>query len=263
MKGPPALPRRDLPVEGELVIDLMGDLHVGAAGCDERRILADLAETAADPRRYLVLNGDLLNNDTKAAKHGGVYEATKNPDAALDWLEAALEPVRDRILALVGGNHDHRTFNQSGIDPVRQLASRLKIADRYLPHGGFVWTRHGRARGTRARDGAPRGIEYTGFVSHGTGNGPSSTSAERICRSFHADWYGLSHTHAPLTTAEIYYQLYPQTGTVVAHTKRVAVSGAYLDYEGYALERRYVPRPHGRTSVALADGEKKVAIWLP
>lgn len=264
LQMPPALPRAELPVDGELVIDLMGDLHVGSPACDEARIAADVAETAADPRRYLVLNGDLLNNDLKASKHGGVYEAARSPDAALDWLEELLgDTVRGRILAIVGGNHDHRTTHQTGIDPIRQLAARLKLADKYLPHGGFVTTCHGTHKASRHRSGAPRGIEYTGFVSHGTGNGPSSVSAERVCRVFHADWYGLGHTHTPLATGELYYMRCPQTGTVVPHTKRVAVSGAYLGYEGYALERRYVPRPPGRASLALADGRKAVRVWLP
>lgn len=263
MAGPPLLPRVDLPVAGTLTIDLYGDLHVGSPAFDQARFLADLAGTIADPSHYLVLNGDLLDLSNKHQKHGGVYEQHLAPDAALDRLVEWLTPARDKILAITSGNHDNYAFAAVGIDPIAQLAARLGLADRYLRHGGFLWTRHGRAEGSNDRAGRPRGIEYVGFLSHGTGSGPSSTAAERVARSFHADWYALAHTHTPLATGELYYQVYPQTGTVVAHTKRVAVSGSYLDYAGYALEKRLVPRPTGKGAVRLADGQKRVEICLP
>lgn len=263
MSGPPVLPRRDLDLSGDLVIDLYGDLHVGSPAFDEARFLADLAETARDPRRYCLFNGDLLDLSHKHQKHSGVYEALYAPETALDKLEEWLGTVRDKILVLTSGNHDGYGFAQVGIDPTRQLASRLKLADRYMRHGGFVRTAHGRKLDSSHRKGGAIPVEYCGFVNHGTGLGPSSVSAERVARSFHADWYALAHTHNPMQLAETYYQVYPQTGTVVEHTKRVVVSGSYLKYEGYALEKRLVPRPNGRASLTLADGRKKVLVCLP
>lgn len=263
MSGPPLLPRVDLPVAGDLTIDCYGDLHVGSPAFDQAAFLADLAVTAADPNRYLVLNGDLLDLSNKHQKHGGVYEAYMAPELALDKLEEWLTPVSKKILAITSGNHDGYAFASVGIDPVRQLAARLRVADRYMRHGGFLWTRHGESATGRDRHGAKRGIEYVGFIAHGTGNGPSSTSAERVARSFHADYYVLGHTHVALQTAETYWQVYPQTGTVVEHTKRVVVAPSYLKYAGYALEKRLVPRPTGRAALTLADGRKRVSVCLP
>lgn len=263
--GPPLLPRVEVNITGTLRLDMMGDLHVGHPACDLARISQDLKAIEADPARYLMLNGDLINLDTKLQKHDGIFRAKMSGDDALDWLENALEPLADmgKIIAITGGNHDHRGSSQVGIDPIKQLAARLRIAGAYLPHGGFVWTRHGTAIRSHSRSGEPRGIEYIGFLSHGTGNAPTSASAERVTRTFQADWYGLGHTHTPLSTAEISYSVYPQTGTVVARTKRVGVGGSYLNYADYALEKRMVPRPIGMTSFLLADGEKSVQVLLP
>jgi hypothetical protein len=260
---PPKLPRRDLDLDGPLVIDLYGDLHLGSPAFDQARFLADLAETVAAPNRYLVLNGDLLDMSGKHQKHGGVFEQTMDPNKALDLLEEWLTPARDKILVITSGNHDDRGYAQAGLDPLAQLAARLKVGDRYLRNGGWVITRHGTNAEARHRKGGRIPVEYWGFVSHGTGMGPSSTSAERVCRSYHADWYALGHTHTPLTGAEDYFEPYPQTGSIVKHTKRWVVSGGYLDYAGYALEKRLVPRPIGRASVTLADGRKRVSVCLP
>lgn len=262
MQGPPVLPRVDLDHSGPLEIDIYGDLHVGSPAFDEARFLEDLKETRHGGR-HLVLNGDLFDMSGKHQKHGGIYEAKLSPEDCIDRLEGWLAPVADKILAVTSGNHDGWGFAAVGIDPVRQLVARLRVADRYMRHGGFLWTRHGRAQGTADRHGKPRGIEYIGFIAHGTGNSASSVSAERVARSFHADYYILGHTHAPLSTSETYYSVYPQNGSVVEHTKRIVVAPSYLSYAGYALEKRLIPRPIGKATVSLADGRKRVDVWLP
>lgn len=263
-QGPPCLPKRELPVTGPLVIDVYSDIHVGARGFLESRFLRDLDETLREGR-YAVLNGDLFNAAMRDHKHGGVYEEVKNVEESLDFLDTALAPLvdADRILAITGGNHDGYVWSRAGIDPVRQLAARLRIADRYMQHGGWLWTAHGRAKASGTRLGEPRPIEYKGFVYHGTGNGASSTAVERVAATFEADYYLSGHTHAPLATVGERWNVYPQNGAIRVQPWTAAVGGSYLGYGGYALEKTLKPRPNGKLTLTLHDGEKRVDVRLP
>lgn len=263
-QGPPALPRLHLPVSGTLTIDVYSDIHVGARGFLEAKFLKDIEETRVKGR-YAVFNGDLFNAAMRDAKHGGVYEEVKNLDESIDFLDKLLEPLAqdDRILAITGGNHDGYAWNRAGIDPVRQLASRLHLAHRYMPHGGWVTTQHGVARRTGTRDGQPRPIEYKGFFYHGTGNGASSASVEKIAAKFGADYYASGHTHAPLVVTGERWDVYPQTDTVRVSPWVAGVGGSYLRYGGYALEKTLTPRGNGKLTIMLADGTKDVDMRLP
>lgn len=261
--GPPRVPRRDLPVEGTLTIDVYADVHVGARGFLEKRFLKDLKESLTNEGRYVVLNGDLFNSEMRDAKHGGIYEEVKTLDECLDWWQEALEGHQDKLLAVIGGNHDRRAWDRAGIDPVRQLVSRLRIADRYMKDGGYVSTSHGVAADSRQRDGSPRPLVYRGFYSHGTGSTPNSTNAQRVTDGFDADYYALGHTHTPLVTSGLRFKLNPQTDTVCESRWVLGVGGSYLEYDGYALERRYRPRPNGRLSFHLDGRERHVGITCP
>lgn len=263
-QGPPCLPKLTLPVSGTLTIDVYADIHVGAKGFLETKFLHDIAATL-DQGHYAVFNGDLFNAAMRDAKHGGVYEEVKTLDEAIDFLDDALGPLAraGRILAITGGNHDGYAWNRAGIDPVRQLAARLRIADRYMQHGGWLWTAHGRAERSASRTGEPRPIEYRGWLSHGTGNSAASASVEKIAASFEADYYAFGHTHVPLILTGERWGVYPQTGTVIRQPYMMGVGGSYLQYGGYALEKTLKPRPNGKLTIMLADGVKDVDMRLP
>lgn len=251
-------------VQGPLTVSVFGDLHLGSPHCDQALFEQHLAEVLADPAHLAVFVGDLFQVDTKREKHAGVYEQTLTLDGAIDVLETLLTPLAaaKQIGAVLRGNHDERAYHQVGIDPVAQLCARLRIADRYARDGCFLRTRHGRATYSRASNGQPRPIEYTGFLSHGTGNGAGSLSAERIITGFVADWYGLGHTHAPLATVPRRHSLHLPTHTVQEQEMRVLVTGSYQRYSDYALARRLVPRGLGRVRLILADGVKGMEVRL-
>lgn len=254
------VPRAELPVSGTLTIDCYSDLHVGSFLCDTDLLEKHLKATAADPSRYLVLNGDLFNSEVKSAKHGGVYQDKLNLDESLDYLEKLLLPLAPKILAITGGNHDARAFNSAGIDPVKQLAARLRVGDRYMRAGGYLATRHGEATGSRDRFGKPRPIEYAGFIHHGTGIS-ATLAAMRLAALVHkADYHTFGHTHQIVDFPLEWWELYPQTQTVVRRTATVGVSGSYLRYGGYVAEQAMRPTRLGHISYHLRDGEKRVDI---
>ena len=56
----------------------LSDLHVGDASFDRECFLRYIRYVEAEPNRYILLNGDILNNATKSSV-SDIYEETMNP----------------------------------------------------------------------------------------------------------------------------------------------------------------------------------------
>ena len=91
-----------------------------------------MAEVLAQENRYIIVNGDIINN---AVRHGvsDIYTEVLNPNQQIDATVALLEPVKDRVLVITEGNHENRTYKQDGLLIMYQVAQRLGIADTYSP----------------------------------------------------------------------------------------------------------------------------------
>lgn len=253
------LPRYDAATEGDLTIAIFADLHVGSATFEKALFERHVREVADDPAQIAVLAGDLFQADLKGTKHGGVYAATMTLDQAIDYVEQALTPIRGKIAAICSGNHDLRVWNAVGIDPTAQVASRLKLADRYSRHGAIVHTRHGRATNSNHRHGGARPLDYFGQISHGTGNTANLSTYERIGMIVEGcDWYASGHTHTPSSSADLVYVIDRQHARVVDRDRRYLVTGTYQGRDDYANERRMKPRPLGRVKLWLCGSERRM-----
>ena len=62
----------------ELRLHGISDVHLGSFDCDEEMFLAYLKEIEKDPAARVILNGDLLQYDTKGSK-GDVYRQKYPP----------------------------------------------------------------------------------------------------------------------------------------------------------------------------------------
>lgn len=113
----------------------VADVHIGAADADVDGFERFLRKIEREPDDYLVLCGDLLNNGIRSSVSD--YE-TLPPAAQVDKAVELLEPVADRILGCVGGNHERRSVKAVDLDPMFQVMTLIRKPELYRPNLAFV-----------------------------------------------------------------------------------------------------------------------------
>ena len=83
-----------------------------------------------DPDSYIVLCGDVISNGVKDSLTN-VYEEAIPPSAQIDKAVELLEPVKDRILGAVGGNHEARSRKAVDLDPMYAIMLMLGKGELY------------------------------------------------------------------------------------------------------------------------------------
>lgn len=78
-----------------------------------------------------------MNNGTKDSVTN-VYEEVMPPHAQVDKCVELLEPVKERILGCVGGNHELRSVKAVDLDPCYQILTLLRKPELYRQNMAFV-----------------------------------------------------------------------------------------------------------------------------
>lgn len=130
----------------ELELYVLGDLHIEDKLCDKKQFNKWLKEVMEKENRYVILNGDLIDNATKTSI-GDTYEASLTPHEALNLLTELLEPIKDRILVISEGNHENRTYKNDGIRLMELVADKLGIKDSYAPSASCLFVSFGKNKG--------------------------------------------------------------------------------------------------------------------
>lgn len=205
----------------------IADVHIGAKECDLAGFKRHMARIAGDPDSYIVLVGDMLNNGLKDSLTN-VYEEVLPPHAQIEKCAELLEPVKDRILGAVGGNHEARTKRAVDLDPMYAVMCILGKQELYRQNMAFI--RVCLTRG-RTKD------NHTLLLIHG--------KSERAKRNFAYSLEGVDavisgHTHNGIVEkpARIVFT----GGNRVVIKPLVSVTAtSWLDYGGYAAAAMYRP----------------------
>ena len=96
------------PERPDLDIIPVSDVHLGASEHMWQAWEDFRKQVLESPNTYLVLGGDLINNATRSSV-SNVFEETIRPRDQKRMMTAMLEPLRDRILCAVTGNHERRS----------------------------------------------------------------------------------------------------------------------------------------------------------
>lgn len=114
----------------------ISDLHYGNKNVNMDYVDELLEFVADNDNVFCFLSGDLIDNWVKLAPSGGIYEQTLPPEYQREVMNRKLAPIKDKILAIVSGNHEQRSERQGDENPSKMMAKELDCT--YLGFGGRI-----------------------------------------------------------------------------------------------------------------------------
>ena len=116
---------------------IISDVHIGAHGFQKKAFLKYIAEIESDPLAAVVVLGDLIDNATQGSK-GCVFSQRMMPQKQIETVIEMLYPIHDKIIFWCDGNHEERTFRQTGSDPGYTMCLGLNCIEKYNYVHGFI-----------------------------------------------------------------------------------------------------------------------------
>ena len=217
----------------EITVYLASDLHVGSASFNEKKWVG-FEKLLSDPASYVIFAGDQMEMATRSSK-SDVYTQTMRPHEQKVWWKDHLLPYKDKIIAIVDGNHEfNRASKDADMYPLYDIAFALGIEDRYRSECAFVDIGVGKKPGTQ-RDLRWR---YVGYVVHKAQNLANYGTADTIDG---IDFFISGHTHKAMDKplGKLVYD--PRNKKITERSVENLVCGSFLTYDGYAARNAYRP----------------------
>jgi len=246
----------------------LGDVHLGAKGCDERAFDAKVMEIAKDKRALTLLMGDMCDCITPGDKRWDdravadwCYEPWARSNIAIaqrDRLVNSLQHIpRERILGIISGNHEATIRRYHSLDITLDIARTLGI--KYLGEEAFVHL-------TFEWKGCAR--TFVIFATHGSGGGRKvggkANKMTDIAAFVDADITCMGHHHDRLGVRTVRLGL--DKNANFTHTEQVHVlTGSYLKtYQvgspSYAARELYPPTAIGSPTVLIRPQDRHLEV---
>jgi len=242
---------RDLPY---LTLYPIADVHWGAAECMEDEFKRYIQRIKDDPTAAVILAGDLINNGIKSSVTN-VYREKYPPDVQKDMMIELLEPIKDKIVAGVSGNHEYRTVKESCQDVSKDIFAALQLKSVYAPDAVFIKISLGQKPNKKP-------ATYMIYLSHGSGGG--SLLGSGISRQ---DGYQLAiegvdisisgHTHKPAKVPSARLIFDPRNNNIIRSNTLIFVCTAWLDYGGYPVRGQMKPTAFYPDTITLYGDRKE------
>lgn len=241
-----------------VILYTFSDWHIGDRECDMGAIKNMIETVRTVPNAYVILNGDLMNNATKASVSDS-YAEKYSPQEALNLLTDLLRPIKDKILFITSGNHEDRTMKGDGIDLMYCLGVNLDIMDKYCREGGVLFIKFGKGYGRTGKSNYRRPYIYSLYITHGSGGGRKEggkvNRLSSLSEIVDTDIYIHSHTHLPVIMKENFFRVIPSSTSVTEVTKLYVMTSAALKYGGYGQKGCFRPSATDNPVITLTkDG---------
>lgn len=249
----------------DITVIPVSDVHLGAEECMEIEFRKFVQHVQYTPNVFITLGGDLIDNGTRNSVTD-VFRATMRPHEQKREMANILEPIRDRILCFVPGNHEARSRKDADDDPVYDIAAKLDLEHLYRDSIAFMAIEMGIPINENGTENAGRLRPlYTVVVTHGAGGGMltggSVNRTERFGQTItNFDVLITGHTHKPYIT--YIKKLVPDLRKRTVRTEQaVNISGtSWLKYGGYAAQKMLTPAAHTLQKVILFGDAKHVEV---
>lgn len=250
--------RCDLPFAENIEVWPMSDLHIGDNMCDFKLIMERIEYIKNTPNAYCILDGDLMDTAI-CSSIGDTYGANLQPMEQLKMCVKIFEPIKDKIICVLPGNHEDRAYKTDGIDITDIMCSQLGIADRYSPTTALVFLRFGKT--STDRHGRPQ--LYTLYVTHGSGGGRREGGKVNrladLAAIVDADIYIHGHTHLPLVFKESFFRVSGSNSSIAIVDKLFVNTAAALNYGGYGDKQGF--KPASKASPVIYLSGRKREMW--
>lgn len=240
----------------ELHLYPVGDIHCGSSECDVELFKHDVAAIKDDPCARVILNGDLLECNLKASK-GDVYHQTIPPGEQKYVMEEWLQPIKDKILAIQGGNHDELRSDEDSTN-IRDLAKFLGVL--YTESEMCLKLSIGR----KEKNGKP--AVYTLFATHGWANGrligSKANNLHKLADIVLADIYVIGHTHTQIAFPDEYYVPDLHNNNMRVVRRYYINSGSYQRRGTYPKTKGMRPTVLGTPMIVLLGSRKSIEVRI-
>lgn len=259
--------KADLPDFEEVELYVLADLHIGDPTTDEQMIKEFIRYIMDKPNRYVILNGDIVDNALTVSV-SDTYSQKYSPSGAITHAGNILRPVAKRILAIGPGNHEDRTVKITGIDISSWLAKDLECEKLYTDNSFVLFVKFGKSEHWEPNRNK-RNV-YSIFSWHGSGGGRKPggkmNRVQSMQETVDADLYIMSHVHTPMTMSDSTFNVNYQNMTISQRNRSYLISNAWQDFGGYGQKFGFTPisreityavlNGHGRKHIRTCIGIK-------
>lgn len=228
----------------DITIYPIADVHLGAMEHAEKE-WQDFLKRVEEENAYLILDGDLLNNGLRSCKFVNPFDEAIRPRDAKHRMVKYLESLRDRILCVVSGNHERRTFRDDDQDITYDICTKLDIEELYRENIAYMRIGVG-AKNDNKKGVKIRANSYTFAVTHGAGGGIYTGAAVNRDERFGnvidgLDCLVVGHVHKGFISKPAKIIIDPRNGQVKMSHYTVISAVSWLNYGGYAARGMLLP----------------------
>lgn len=256
-----------IPKDGGIRIVPLGDIHIGAAACDEDHF-RQTVKYIKDNGHYWIGMGDYCDFINKSDKRFSVSSLapwigiSELGDLAKNQKDRFLEivnPIASRCLGLVSGNHEASILLKYERDIYSEIVTGVKEAGGFkdtdslaLGYSGWLRLRFNR-KGSNSRRAVMVNLHH-GFVG-GKLAGAKALNMQRWLWNHEADLVIFGHSHNTSIQREA-VEYVDDKDSIAVRNKIGCYSGTYLKttQEGtttYSEVKGYFPLPTGGVEIAV------------
>ena len=248
------------PDRNDITIYPISDVHLGAAEHMTREWELFCQRVVNEPNSYIILGGDLINNATRNSV-SNIFEETMRPREQKKIMVTMLEPLRDKILCAVSGNHERRNRDVDN-DVTYDIMCKLDLEWVYRENIAFVKIQMGRKDGNGVKNPT-----YVLTVTHGSGGGILTGGAVNRNERFGyvldgADALIVGHTHKPFVTQPSKIKIDAQNNRASIKPFKVVSMTSWLWYSAYAAQKMLIPTSHASQTIILNGKKKEITVTM-
>jgi len=254
----------------------LGDIHWGAAGCDEECVAATVGKIKRSSLSRWIGMGDYIDlismrderrfdPEMVAGKHRAAYFKAYGPQMR-DFAISQFEPIAGKCIGMLQGNHEWYYSNRFEHALAQNIAEALGAP--FLGYSCFrdvvfVHTETGERQRFRI------------YAHHGAGyaqtKGGKLNRLERFMVAFEADIYIIGHIHERLDDEIVILKANDDCTDIVDDTRVGVVSGTFLrtytarsdGASGYGERKGYRPTPLGCPCIKIVPATRRLSIEKP